>query len=342
MKIAHIYVSDAKQNSGDYMIGIATKRYFAETILKKDYKDCQFTSLNCRHADLYNSANITKLNEYDYILVGGGGLILPDSAPNKISAWQWIIPKENYSLIKKPIYVISIGYNLFYGQKITMPNRNNNAEDSSRYAIFKYNIEELIRHAASFSLRHHYDIEKLKEIVDISLHHKIKFEFCPTAWYSRVYHKPRLNFTKKYIAFEIKDDRPLRRYYKIGLDKFYQILLNVINKCLENNINVCYLSHDSSRKFYDYLIQNHIKIPFIDNSCANEIKIYNNYSKINKVVCTAGHSQMIADALGLEIISLITHPKLKAYCDDTNNSKYIIVNEDPDLENKLVKLILRK
>lgn len=342
MKIAHIYVTDAKQNSGDFMIGIATKKYFAEIILQKNYNTCQFTNLNCRDSNLYNNKNITKLNDYDYILVGGGGLILPDSAPNKVSAWQWIIPKESYALINKPIYVLSIGYNLFYGQKITMPDRNNNSEDITRYAIFKNNIEELIRKSTSFSLRHHYDIEELKKIVDVSLHNKIKFEFCPTAWYSKVYHKPRLDFTNEYIAFEIKDDRPQRRFYKIGIEKFYQILLNVIKRCLDNNIKICYVSHDSSRRFYDYLIKNQIKVPYVDNSCANENKIYNNYSKIKKIVCTAGHSQMIADSLGLDIISLVTHPKLKAYCDDTNNSKYIMVNEECDFENKLVRLILKK
>ena len=34
MNVAHIYASNAKTNSGDYMIGIAYKLYFKEMILK--------------------------------------------------------------------------------------------------------------------------------------------------------------------------------------------------------------------------------------------------------------------------------------------------------------------
>lgn len=39
IKIAHIYASNAKANSGDFMIGIAYKKYFSEIVLK-NYLNC--------------------------------------------------------------------------------------------------------------------------------------------------------------------------------------------------------------------------------------------------------------------------------------------------------------
>ena len=92
IKVAHIYASNAKMNSGDLMIGIAYKKYFSECVIKKE---CVFTNINCRNSKSFNDSNINNLNNYDYILVGGGGLILPDTTPNKISCWQWCISKDN-------------------------------------------------------------------------------------------------------------------------------------------------------------------------------------------------------------------------------------------------------
>ena len=99
---------------------------------------------------LFNSKNIRNLNKYDYLIVGGGGLILPDTAPNKLSGWQWNISIENLNLIKKPIYVISIGFNLFYGQNMSMTDRNSNKIDSSITPIFKESIKTLIKKSFYF------------------------------------------------------------------------------------------------------------------------------------------------------------------------------------------------
>jgi len=98
IKIAHIYASSAKFNSGDFMLGISTKKYFQEKYL--DNEECQFFDIDCRNQLAFSINNVEKLNQFDYILVGGGGLILPDTVPNKVSSWQWIIPKESYSKIK--------------------------------------------------------------------------------------------------------------------------------------------------------------------------------------------------------------------------------------------------
>ena len=59
-------------------------------------------------------------------------------------------------------------------------------------------------------------------------------------------------------------------------------------------------------------------------------KIIENYSKISTIYCTAGHSQMISYGLDIKIISLITHPKLKNFCDDIDDKNYIDINNNID------------
>lgn len=346
LKVAHIYASNAKSNSGDFMIGISTKKYFREKYL--DNKECTFVNFDCRNK--FDDKMIEKLNTFDYIVLGGGGLILPDSNPNKISCWQWSISKDMYSKIKKPIYAISIGYNLFYGQNMNMTNRKNNSEDKSRMKIFKENIVELIKKSKHFGMRHKWDIEQLLKIVGEEYREKIKFEFCPTIWYSEKYWmgvlapnglcpKNKIINNEKYIAIEIKDDREWRRYYKITKNKYYEELKNFVIYCQKNNKKVCYLSHDGSKNFYNYLKKSKIVIPYIDNSVANEKKIYENYSKIHTILCMAGHSEMISYGLGIKIIPLVSHPKIKNFCDDINYKNYVEINKDLNVCEKIKSFI---
>lgn len=325
IKIAHIYASNAKSNSGDFMISIAYKKYFKEKILKNN--NVIFTDFDCRDKKIYS--NISTINNYDYILVGGGGLILPDSAPNKVSCWQWNISKENIMKINKPIYVLSIGYNLFFNQNMNMPNRANNIEDKTRMKIFKENISALINKSVKFTLRHKNDVKNLLNIVGNEYSDKIDYEMCATVWYVNKYWKPKLsqmNNGEKYYAIEIKDDREWRRYYKIKKDKYYAYLLDIVKTHIKNNDKILYLSHDGSKNFYNYLKKNKVNIPYLNNAVANENEIMKNYSKIHTIYCSAGHSQMMSYGLGIKIISLVTHPKIRNFCDDVNNTDFIDVN----------------
>lgn len=339
IKVAHIYASDGKKNSGDYMIGIATKKYFQEKFLAG--KECEFTSFSCRKPSLYTKENIVKLNEFDYIVIGGGGLILPDTEPNLTSAWQLIIPKENYKLIKKPIYVISIGYNLFYGQTMEMSERGNNKKDPKRLKIFRENIQTLIKQSVHFSLRHINDVNNLKKFIPKDLHTKLKYEPCPTIWYVNSHWKPNADTqNKEYVCLEIKDDREWRRYHKITKNRFYSELVKFIDFCKKSNIKVAVFQHDGGPTFYNYLVKNKISVPLIDNSCYDEEKIFENYTRVKAIFCTAGHSQMMSHGMGIPMMSLIGHPKLKNFCEEMNLTDYIEINKDFKVFEKMKGFLL--
>jgi hypothetical protein len=199
-------------------------------------------------------------------------------------------------------------------------------------------IIELINKCCYFTMRHQEDINELIKIVGNEYLNKIKLELCPTIWYSTTYIKNKLPLIQnKYIAIEIKDDREWRRYYKITKNKFYFELEKFVQYCLNNNINIAYLSHDGSNNFYNYLKTKNINIPYIDNSVKNENEIYNNYNKIKTLICSAGHSQMISYSLGIDIITLVSHPKTKNFCNDIKNKNFIEINEDFNIYEFLIK-----
>lgn len=313
-KALHIFAVNGKTNSGDYFLGPSTKYAFETTVNNK----VEWTNFDVRKR--ITKKDIDFINTFEYIVIGGGGLFLPDTNPNSLSCWQWACPSELMKLIESKIHVISVGWNHFYGQDITMPDRNSNVRRTERLRIFKENIETLVEKSELFTMRHNGDCEQLKKHVESSLHQKIEFSFCPVIKY--VESKYRQNFKSgEYMTFEIKDDRPNRRYLGTSRDQFYNTLYQFILKLKQNDEKIAVMSHDGSSSFIHFLHSKNFKdFLILNNTVANEKKIIENYSKAKKLYCSAGHSQMTAFALGLESYSLISHDKLLYFLQDTNQS----------------------
>ena len=48
---------------------------------------------------------------------------------------------------------------------------------------------------------------------------------------------------------------------------------------------------------------------------------------------------MMAHGLGIDTISLVSHPKLKYFCEDTNNDKFIEINKEDNIIERLKDFI---
>jgi hypothetical protein len=311
MKVAHIYATGgAGMNSGDFMLGLAAKWHFR---VRMAGEPCTFTDLDCRDAGLYRSGAVQRLNDYDAVLVGPGGLVLPDSQPNKISCWQWAIAKECYGVITVPIHVLAIGWNLFYGQTLDMPDRETNATDASRTPVFRENMRSLVSKAASFTMRHRPDVAKLIEVVGKDMEPLVRFEECPTVPYVRELWQ---DSAKKAVAIEVKTDREWRRFAPLGTQKVYTELLRAVRELLAQGEEVVHLSHDGSSAFERFCISQGLRIPALRNGGRNEAQVRGNYSQFDIIVSTAGHAQMISHGLGKLALALDTHPKVRAFSED--------------------------
>jgi hypothetical protein len=329
MRVLHIYAVNGSRNSGDFFLGPATKSRFCSIV------DQDVTWSNFDVRKIVTDEDIEYFNSFDCIVIGGGGLFLPDSNPNKISCWQWACPTHLIERIKSDIYVLGVGWNHFYGQTILM-SRSDNFEDSKRGPIFKRNIECLVRKSKMFYMRHSGDCDKLKSHIDESLHDKIQFDFCPVVPYVQEKYK-QFKSEGEYHTFELKDDRLHRRYNSKSIQKVYEELLEAINNIIRKGEKVAIMSHDGSRSFYEYTRGRGLYLPFIDNTIANEEKIIENYSKVKHLYCTAGHSQMMAYALNIPFTSLITHDKLKYFLDDLQEDRPRCFVNDEDINQILLK-----
>jgi hypothetical protein len=314
IKALHIYATGGGRNSGDFFLGPSTKWRF-ENIVNSQV---QWTNFDVRKP--VTDQDVQYFNSFDCVIVGGGGLMLPDTNPNNISCWQWAISKERIEQITSDIYVIGIGLNWFFNQNATMPSRTSPTSYPIRKAIFDQNIDTLIGNSAYFSIRHKGDIEELTSYSDLNNAEKIKFEFCPVLDYTIERHSS--DFTSgEFITFEIKDDRPERRYVGTSRNEFYGTLYSYINHLKNNGQKIAVMSHDGSSTFINYLrFKKFNDFTILNNTIANEQKIIENYSKVKKLYCTAGHSQIMAHALGLDNYSLIGHNKLHYFLQDTGRT----------------------
>ena len=58
--------------------------------------------------DEVTQQSLETFNRTKAVVVGGGGLFLPDTNKNVVSGWQWSIPKEYLGEIKCPLMIYSV------------------------------------------------------------------------------------------------------------------------------------------------------------------------------------------------------------------------------------------
>lgn len=268
---------------------------------------------------------IEEINKSDILLIGGGGLFLPDTNENSISGWQWAISKEQIDQIKVPIVIFSVGYNYFRGQT--------NSE------LFTSSLNHIVRKAAFVGLRNKGSVEVIKELVDDSLKDKILYQPCTTTLISKIYGVYSKRNTKV-VAFNIAFDREERRY---GDNK--EVILSQVAMAArlieEKGYEIVYVAHsDGDLRFLPYLNKAGVnyKVKNLTQSFPGEVIRF--YKHIEIVIGMRGHAQMIPFGVGVKIISLGTHDKMRWFLQDISMEEcYINLNEECDkISNRIMKI----
>ena len=286
-----------------------------DTVLSKTVRD-NFRNINTTSWDLKKVTDpvtqntIQQINSKDYIVIGGGGLLLPDSNPNSISGWQWAVSEELLDKIEVPIIVYAIGYNFFHGQQPV--------------DLFIKNLKKIIDRASFFSLRNTGSINAVKKIVGSELSSKIIYQPCPTTVIRKVDKSIPEKKKTKNIGVNIAYDRYHLRY---GSD-IYEILNQVASalKELESRgyaiYNICHLEND--KKFELTLDANSVHYKSINLQYSLPRQTYETYCNMELVMGTRGHAQMIPFGVNTKIISLGSHNKLKWFLEDINSLDWFI------------------
>jgi len=306
-KITHITYYRGWENTGD-------------TVLSKCVRD---VFNNHYHGIRWNLKKITKqvninllsqINNSQCVVLGGGGVLIPDTNKNSISGWQWAVNKEQLDNISVPIILYAIGYNYFPKQK---PEQ-----------FFIDNLKYIIEKSQFIGLRNYGSIEKVSELVGADLAKKLKFQPCPTTVIRKIYKIPP-KIRSKNIAVNIAYDRYEKRF---GTDIY--IILDQISLALKslelkgyNIFNVCHLNDDS--RFELSLDKNDVTYTTKYLNYKLPMEVYKFYNEMELVIGMRGHAQMIPFGLNCKIISLGSHDKMRWFLEDIDcKDWYINLHED--------------
>lgn len=308
--IAHItyYISG---NAGDTVLSKCVRRSFNYFIGVKKWKLISVS-------EPVTDEIMDKINSCDKLIIGGGGLFLPDTNENEISGWQWAISSSNLEKIQVPICVFSVGYNYFPGQ---IPSE-----------LFVHSVIHLIQKSSFFGLRNRGSVRIIKSLIPEQYHDKILYQPCTTTLIRKLFSEslPEKKVTKC-IAVNVAFDREEMRY---GMNKEH--ILSQIAQSIQilqhKGYKLYYICHcTDDKKFLPYLDQLKIEYKYIDFSLQYPKKIIQFYNNMDLVIGMRGHAQMIPFGLNCEIITLGSHDKMRWFLEDIDALDwYVDLTHDTD------------
>lgn len=313
-RAAHICVV-SYYNAGDALLPAVLRDLFHQTIGVREW------SYMPAHK-IVGSKEVKKLNNRDFIVIGGGGLFLKDTNPNNLSGWQWSCDVEHLSKIEKPLIAFAIGYNRFRGQ-----------EDFSD--VFYEHINMFVKKSVFVGLRNHGSVEAIRTyLYTDELKKKVVFQPCMTTLISKLYplltdYKNKENFVVFNCAFDRQDMR--------SLDESSLISIAKVASKLSKSLKVKYYAHaESDKNILKYFENYGVKYELVDFAGKTNVKnIIKEYSKARLVVGMRGHAQMIPFGCHTPILSIVSHDKMQWFLDDVQHPEWGIDIKDKDFEEQL-------
>lgn len=305
-------------NAGDTALSECVRMVF-----HKKYKPTSWKLLNI--SKKVNLNTIRQINSTNGLIIGGGGLFLPDTNKNKISGWQWAIDSDLLNRIKVPIIIFSVGYNYFRGQ----------TADS----LFVDNLNKLIRKSRFIGLRNSGSVKAIKELCDPDLRDKIIYQPCTTTLIRKIYPNLPKKKKRKNVCFNFAFDRSQMRF---GSDeeKILSQILKSIKIIRNKGYKIFIIAHCPKDMSILKYLNDKNKVNIVNASYWSFGKLVRFYNQIDVVIGMRGHAQMIPFGCNCHIISLGSHEKMKWFLQDIDALDwYIELTENTD---KLAQTIVKK
>lgn len=270
---------------------------------------------------------VDKINEsYDAVVIGGGGLFLADTNPNDRSGWQWDCSMELLERIEKPLIVFAVGNNRFPGQP----------EFGDR---FREHVNKVVEKSVFFGLRNTGSVRTIRDHLKPELREKVVWQPCPTTLIAKLC--PDLYDEKLEPAKRLSIQTYLsKRHTDAGFDRdgIYDGLVRALSTLQGRGWRVeSFANARGDRAFSAHARANGLELPvtahFDKRHIFNPLRAF---AKLPLAVGMRGHAQMIPFGLGVPIVSLFNHDKLRYFLDDISAPELLVDVREPGFEDALV------
>ncbi|MEV0849757.1 glycosyltransferase [Streptomyces sp. NPDC049954] len=318
-QLAHVaFYMEQQGNAGDKVLPESVRLAFGE-----DTGDRSWHSVHAHR--LFDRAALDRVNARRGLVIGGGGLFIPDTAPNGNSGWQWNVPDELLAAIEVPILVHAVGFNAFDGQ-------------SYRHRRFRDSLQLLVEQSSFFGLRNHGSIDKVRSMLPARLHDRVRFQPCPTTvtrhlvrgWQdpasredtillNAAYDRAGLRFGHDYGHFLAETAKAVRRLGDLA------------------EVKIAAHALDDERIAFDLRREHGISLPVLPLYDYGNDEIRDTYARTRLVIGMRGHAGMIPFGCGTPIISLVSHPKMAYFLADIERPDWGVSVHELHLADRLVE-----
>lgn len=313
-------------NAGDTLLFQATRDLFTHFLGPIDWKlEPLWEEVTAEKTRLINEKGSA-------VLVGGGGLFLRDQkgADAANSGWQWNCPPERIKEITLPLIVFGVGYNRFRGQGDFDP-------------VFSEQIKTVVEKSVFFGLRNHGSRHAVCRYLPPSLHHRVRYQPCPTTIASYIY-KDLLNSYRpagsgKTMVLNAAFDRHEMRFGDKEKNILEQLAGAVKRYCKEGWKIILANHKPQDAEMGKFLDAVGVSYESVDLSGVYPEEIINFYCDKDITIGMRGHAQMIPFGLGKPIVSIISHDKIGWFLDDIGHPEWGVDVEDSLFSEKLDKAI---
>ncbi|MFC7877363.1 polysaccharide pyruvyl transferase family protein [Isoptericola sp. NPDC057391] len=279
---------------------------------------------------------LERIGGTDALLVGGGGLFLPDTMPNGHSGWQWNVPDDALRALPLPLALVAVGYNLFDGQEI----------HGTRFAE---SLRLTVERAGMVGLRNHGSIERVRALLPAELAEKVVFTPCPTTFLGTLADGPAAKVLAAgggqdagerwpVVHLNVAYDRSSLRFKDAYGDVLAQ--LNAFVRQAEAFAQVRIAAHTvgDERVAQDLYAVHGTRVPVDSLFRVGVDEALATYARSSLVVGMRGHAGMIPFGLGTPILSLVSHPKLRYFLEDVGQPDWGVPVHAADLGARLTEL----
>jgi polysaccharide pyruvyl transferase WcaK-like protein len=256
---------------------------------------------------------ILLINKYcSMLIVGGHGLLMPESNMNSNSGWGFNIKTKNLKKINIPIIFFAIGYNVFRNKDKFIP-------------IFNEHINECVKKSLFFGLRNYGSINKIKTYLPNDLYSKIVYQPCPTTLGFLKQKTPKTNMEKTdKIAISVAFNKTKNRYNN-NLNRILNQLVDYGKNMQKRGFKVIFFGHhlfDVHSKYANFLKKQGFHVlPLYEYSIEC---IYELYQQNKLIISMRGHGLMIPFGLSLPAISLTNQDKQKWFLETIGHTDWSI------------------
>lgn len=309
-------------NAGDILLPVVLRDLFDHCLGPSDWAAHHvhdpFLAADARLAEISGRA----------IVIGGGGLFLRDSNPNRQSGWQWSASIDAVEAINTPFVLFAVGYNRFRNQPDFDP-------------IFTEHVNKVAEKSIFFGLRNQGSIDSLKQYLRPDLHCRLSLQPCMTTLLRDLYPKKFVGVESdpQRISFNIAWDRANLRFGTRS-QNFLTDLAKMMSYLHKRGFIVDLALHtrgDATVARELCMLGAPINIVRLYNCSASRVIDY--YARVGLTVGTRGHGQMIPFGCGNAIISIISHDKLAWFLEDNDLNEFGIDISDRFFYEKLIQKI---